>query len=120
MSAVLLVDAPGFTRRDVGFADDIQQRGLAMVNMTHDRNDRRTRDQVFDLVFNVEFNLFDWRVDDSAAPFAFFYFKAIPVIGANSLGDSFVDGLIDGGENVEPYQICDNLKRLLLELVGEL
>src|SRR5258707_7035048 len=105
ISADMLGNAAGFTGSDVGFANDIEQGGLAMVNMAHDRNDRRARNQVFGLVFDVEFDFLDWRVDDAAAAFALFHFKAVPVIGADALGNSFVDSLIDGGKNVETHQI---------------
>ena len=41
VSADVLGDAAGFTGGDVGFADDIQQGGLAVVDVAHDGHHRR-------------------------------------------------------------------------------
>ena len=38
----VLGDATGFAGSDVGFANLVQQRGLAVVDVTHDSDDRRT------------------------------------------------------------------------------
>ena len=47
----VLRDTPGLAFDDVGFADVVQQRGLTVVDVSHDRDDRRTRHEVFLLVF---------------------------------------------------------------------
>ena len=39
----VLRDAAGFAARDARFADVVEQRRLAVVDVTHDRDDRRTR-----------------------------------------------------------------------------
>ena len=41
--ADVLRDAAGFARDDVRLADEVEQRRLAVVDVTHDRDDRRTR-----------------------------------------------------------------------------
>ena len=43
VSADVLRDAAGFARRHLGAADVVQQRGLAVVDVTHDGHDRRAR-----------------------------------------------------------------------------
>ena len=49
----MLGDAAGLALDDVGFADVVQQRGLTVVDVSHDRYDRRTRDEVFLAVLAV-------------------------------------------------------------------
>ena len=83
----MLGDATGFTGRDVGFANHVQQRSFAVVDVTHDGHDRRTRLHLLGLVFDVEFDLLDRRVNDAAAAFAFFNFETETVLGANFLRD---------------------------------
>ena len=46
IGADMLGDAAGFARDHVGLAQRIQQRGLAVVDMAHDGDDRRTRQQM--------------------------------------------------------------------------
>ena len=41
VGADVLGDAAGLARRDLGLADRVQQRGLAVVDVAHDRHDRR-------------------------------------------------------------------------------
>jgi hypothetical protein len=43
---------PGLARDDIGLADRVQKRGLAVVDMAHDRDDRRARLQVLGLVLD--------------------------------------------------------------------
>ena len=43
VGADVLGDAAGFARDDVGAADRVEQRRLAVVDVAHDRDDRRTR-----------------------------------------------------------------------------
>ena len=43
IGADMLRDAAGFARNHVGLADGVEQRGLAVVDVTHDGHDRRTR-----------------------------------------------------------------------------
>src|SRR6185437_399816 len=39
----VLRDTTGFTRHDIGLADVVEQRRLTVVDVTHDRDDWRTR-----------------------------------------------------------------------------
>ena len=119
VGANVLRDAAGFARGDIGFADDIEQRGLAMVDVTHDGDDRRARLEIFRFVLDIELDLLDRGMNDAAAAFAFFHFKPEAVFGANLLGDRFVNRLVDVRENAQLHQVGDDLERLLLELLGQ-
>ena len=46
VGADVLGDAARFARRDLGAADVVEQRGLAVVDVAHDRDDRRTRQRL--------------------------------------------------------------------------
>ena len=46
VGADVLGDAAGLARGDLGLADRVQQRGLAVVDVAHDRDHRRAVDQV--------------------------------------------------------------------------
>ena len=46
VGADVLGDAAGLARGDVGLADGVEQRGLAVVDVAHDGDDRRARHQV--------------------------------------------------------------------------
>ena len=46
VGADVLGDAAGLAGGDLGLADRVQQRGLAVVDVAHDRDDRRALDQV--------------------------------------------------------------------------
>jgi hypothetical protein len=50
VGADVLRDATGLTRHDVRLAHVVEQRRLAVVDMAHDRDDRRARHQVLGLV----------------------------------------------------------------------
>jgi len=49
----VLGDTAGFARDDIGRADAVEDRGLAMVNVPHDNYDRRTRFKILVLVFGI-------------------------------------------------------------------
>ena len=119
VSADVLRDAARLARRDVRLADDIEQRGFAVVNVAHDGDHRCARFELLRLVLHVEFDLLDRRVDDAAAALAFFHFKPETVFGAKLLGDFLVNRLVHIGENAQLHQIGDDLERLLLELRGK-
>ena len=119
VGADVLRDAAGLARRDIRFADDVEQRGFAVVHVAHDGHDRRARLEMFRLVVDVEFDFFLDRVDDAFALRPLFHFKLEAVFRAKLLGDFFVNRLVDGGENAQLDQIADDDERLLLELLGE-
>lgn len=49
VSADMLGDAAGFLGGDIGFAQGVQKRGLAVVDVSHDGNHRRAGQHVFGL-----------------------------------------------------------------------
>ena len=51
IGADVLRNAARFTRGDLGAADVVKERGLAVVDVTHDRDDRRTRQGFVVLLF---------------------------------------------------------------------
>ena len=53
VGADVLGDAAGFARHHVGRADAVEQQGLAVVDMAHDRDDRGARAQVLLALFLV-------------------------------------------------------------------
>ena len=59
----VLRDAAGLGRRNAGLADGVEQRRLAVVDVTHDGDDRRTRLEVLGLVVEDELH-FGFRRDD--------------------------------------------------------
>ena len=49
----MLRDTTGLTGNDVGLADVVQQGGFTVVNVTHNRDDRMTRYQIFGIVLSI-------------------------------------------------------------------
>ena len=119
VGADVLGDAAGFAGRHVGLADDIEQAGLAVVNMTHDRHDRRARDEVFEFVIHVQLHCLSRSMDQPAAAFAFLDLEAEAVFGADPLRHLLVNGLVDARKNARFHQVGDDLERLLLKLVRQ-
>ena len=60
----MLGDAAGFARDDLGIADRIQKRCLAVVDMAHDRDDRRAGLQIFIRILDRVDDIFDICVRD--------------------------------------------------------
>jgi hypothetical protein len=63
VSADVLGDAAGFAGCDVGFANGVEQRGLAVIDVAHDGDHGRTGNFELAGVFGFE-NLFDGLVGD--------------------------------------------------------
>src|SRR5690606_1656228 len=59
VGADMLGDSARLARLDIGMADGVEQRGLAVVDMAHDGDDRRAADQILFAIGNVEKTLFD-------------------------------------------------------------
>ena len=65
--ADMLRDATGFAGDDGRFADGVEQRGLAVIDMAHDGHDGRTRIEIlFEIRLVVEQALFDIGLSDAA------------------------------------------------------
>ena len=101
----MLGDAAGFAGGDVGFANDIEQRSFAVIDVAHDGDDGRAQDHFLRLIVDVEFHLPLGRVNHTAAALAFLYFETKAVFGANFFGDQFVNRLVDVGEHAQLHQV---------------
>ena len=114
VGADVLGDAAGFARGDVGLANHIEQRRLAVVDVAHDRDDRRARLQVLRLVLDDPVRPSCAAREPCPPPRSrFLDLEAEAVLGANLLGDGFVDRLVDVGEHPGFHQVRDELKRFL-------
>ncbi len=117
----VLGDATGFARRDARLADRIEERGLAVIDMTHESDDRRTRLHLrrrddHDL---GRFDHLDRSVNLACAFFPLFDLEGEAELGAKLLGDVLFQGLGGAGENVHLHQVMDDLVRLQAELGRE-
>src|SRR5690606_11284678 len=65
IGANVLGDTTGFTGGHTRIADRIERRGLAVVNVTHDRDNRRTRLQIFRAILDVEHAFFNVGVGNT-------------------------------------------------------
>src|SRR5215469_14085399 len=90
-----------------------------MVDVAHDGDYRRAWRQVLRLILNVQFDLLYRRMDDSAAALALFNLKFKSVSCANSLGNRFLNRLVDRGEYAQLHQVSDDLERLLFQMLGQ-
>ena len=77
VSADVLGDPAGFARRDARLADRIHQRRLAVIDVTHERDDRAARLEFFFLLDDRRRRRDDDLLDfvDAAAFFAAFHFE---------------------------------------------
>ena len=113
VSADVLRDSTRFTGRYARLANRVHQRGLAMIDMSHERDDgaarleflflfnnrrRRRNDHLFDLV-------------NAGAFFAALLFQNEPVILRDLRRNIGLDRLVDVGEDVVRHQLCDDLMR---------
>ena len=111
----VLGDAAGFTGRHTGFADDVDQGGLAMVHVAHDGDHRRTRLERFRLVVDVQFQFLDLGMDHAFALGALFRLKTVAVMGRNLHGDLFINGLVHRGHDLQLHQFGDDGEGSLLQ-----
>jgi hypothetical protein len=111
-SADGLRDAAGLAVRHMGVADGVEQRGLAVIDVAHDGDDRRARLKVlgvlgelgFQRALFLEADLFDGSAED-----------------LRQVADHLhVERLVDGREDVALEQHLDDQVRLDAELVGQL
>ncbi len=98
----MLSDSPGFTLSDIGFPDGVQQGGFPVIDMPHNRNDRRTQDTIlFQIVFflflKTEFRL--WGDD--------FNFK--PSLIGDFRGHFQAQALVDGGHGAQSHQVHNDI-----------
>ena len=112
-STDVLSDGTGFTGGNVGVADSVLKRGLAVVNVSHEGHHRRAFTQergifffhhIFDIIFRIG------RAAD---------FQSETVTGAKLFGIGFADGLIDGGKFSELDQIHNQFVGFLADSIGK-
>ena len=119
VGADVLGDASGLPGGDIGLADDIQQRRLAVVHMAHDGHDRRARAHLLALVLHVQFHLFLHFVDGAAAAHALFHLEPETELGADLAGDLLLHRLVDTGKNSQFHQLFNDLERLAFQVFGQ-
>ncbi len=111
VGADVLRDAAGLARRDLGAADVVEQRGLAVVDVAHDGHDRRPRQRLelaalrLDLVLEHVFLVAHRRVAEFLD---------------HQLRGVLVDGLVDGGHHAHLHHRLDDLVGLDGHAVREL
>ena len=135
VGADVLGDAARFARGDFGRADRIEQRGLAVIDMTHDGDDRRARHEIRRIVRRVEQAFFHVGFRDAADRMPHLFGHELGGIGVDHVGDlhhlpllhqqpDHVDGalghavgeLLDG-DGLRDRHLADEL---FLGLVGDL
>ena len=83
----MLGDAARLGRGNVGRADGVEQRGLAVVDVAHDGDDGRARQQARRIVGGIEHAFFDVGLGDAAYGVAEFLGKELRGIGVDRVGD---------------------------------
>ncbi len=97
VGADMLGDAAGFAGDHVGMADGVEQRGLAVVDVTHDGDDRRTRDHFGLVVGNVEDAFFDVGFGDALDGMAEFAGDEFRQVGIDRCRPASSSGLPSSG-----------------------
>jgi hypothetical protein len=120
----VLGDAPRLPGGDLRLAQGIEQRGLAVIDVTHEGDDRGAQ---FEFVLgNLRHDLRDGLDDDfldlvnAAAFLALFTLQLEAVLLAHFFGDLDVDGLVRAGENLEGDEIGDDLEGLEAHFVRQI
>ena len=96
----VLRDTARFAGLNLGFADRVKQRCLTVVNVAHDRDDRRTRDQIFRIVFGFLDHVFNVSVGNTHHFVAEFL--------DDQLGCVSVDGFVLRDHHAVCHQCFDN------------
>ena len=115
VGADVLGDAAGFAGGDVGGADGVEERGLAVVDVAHDGDDGRADD--FDQAGGVFEEAFDGLVLD------LLFDGDDGGVGAELAGDVLdelgVERLVDGDDDAAQEQRGDEVLTANVELLGE-
>ena len=112
VGADVLGDAAGFAAHDVGRADGVEQRGLAVVDVTHHGHDRRPRNKVRRIVGGVEHAFLDVGFSDALDGMAEFLGDELRGVG--------VDHVVDLRHLALLHQQLDDVDRALGHAVGEI
>ena len=97
IGADVLGDAAGFAGDDIGLADGVEQRRLAVVDVAHDRDDRRPRHRRAVFVGPVEEALFDVGFGDALDGVAHFLGDQLGGVGVDHVGDRRPSGPASSG-----------------------
>ena len=87
ISADMLGNAAGFARHDIGVADGVEQRRLAMVDVAHDGDDGRARLEDRVLVGRIEEAFFNVGFGDALDRVAELLSDELSGIGVDHIGD---------------------------------
>ena len=112
IGADMLGDAAGLMHRDIRLADRIEKRGLAMVDMAHDRDHRRTRQQARRIVLQA----FQTQLDVGFAD----ALQAMAEFGDDQLGRILVEPLVDRRHDPHFHQGFDDVGAALGHAGGEI
>ena len=115
----VLGDAAGFACGDIGLADHVEQGGLAVIDVAHDRDHRGAGLELLGLVVNVNHDRGLGRVNLTFAFGALLDLELEPVFRAKLLRNELVDGLVDVGHHLQLDQVRDELEGFLVQLLGQ-
>ena len=100
----VLGDATGLAAGNASLADMVEQRCLAMVDMTHDRDDRRSRETLADDLERTLQRLLHRVGMDSLWPVSHFFDHEDCAV--------LIDRLVDGSHHAHAHQRLDDFARL--------
>ena len=117
----MLGDSACFAARDVGLADAVLQRSLAVVDVSHEGDDRTARNNILRIVFIFKiFRMF--------GIFRGFGLRLFLLCSDDKFDSAFFcefgcdfgrDGLIDAGEHIHAHESADDFIRFFAERLGE-
>ena len=111
VGADMLRDAAGFAAGDIGLAQRVEQRGLAVVDMAHDGDHRRARLERLGQVLLAAQPDLDIGLGD--AP------QAVSELGDDQLGGVGVDDLVDRRHHAHAHQRFDDVGGAFGHAVGQ-
>ncbi|AIJ93682.1 hypothetical protein DK55_2095 [Brucella abortus bv. 2 str. 86/8/59] len=115
IGADMLRDAARFAGNDIGVADGVEKRGLAVVNVTHDGHDRRTRNHCGFVVGNVEDAFFHVRFSNALDSMAEFLGNELRGIGIDHVARlhhlALLHQVLDDVHGTLGHALCQFLKR---------
>ncbi len=119
VSTDVLSDPAGFTSGHIGLTDRVEQRGLTVVNVAKDTNNRRTRlEKARVIVCNFCDLLLFSDLGLSLATMVNLQLEAMTLGNLNR--DGLFDGLIHRCKNAHFHQLRNELERLHFNLSGEI
>ncbi len=112
VGADMLGDAAGLAAHHVGLAQRVEERGLAVIDMAHDGDDGRPRDQRFGLVALIAAQSdLDVGLGDAA--------DLVAELGDDDLGGVGVDRLVDGRHHAHADERLHHVGAALGHAVGQ-